>query len=316
MEAVLAADIGGTKLAAGVVSRDGRVLARTDAPTPHDQDAEGLYATFRNLLLAALARSGLELGAIVALGVGCGGPMRFPAGIVSPLNIQAWREFPLRARLERDFGRPVYVDNDAKAFALGEHWQGTGRGARCLLAMVVSTGVGGGVVANGRLIDGAHGNAGHIGHVTVFPNGPRCACGARGCLEAIASGPSLARQARAAMARGLATRLPPTPTGRDLALAAEEGDPLARRLFARAGVALGRGIAAAAVLFDLDRVVIGGGVSRAARFFLPALRRELAARAQLDFTRGLPVEISAGTVDAALLGAAKLALEQVAARGG
>jgi glucokinase len=224
------------------------------------------------------------------------------------LNIPAWRDFPLRPRLEADFGVPALVDNDAKAFALGEYWLGGGRGSRCFLGMVVSTGVGGGIVQDGRLIDGAHGNAGHIGHVVVFPSGPRCACGARGCLEAVASGPNLARRAREAIAGGVASRIPPNPTARDLEAAAAAGDRLALRLFRQAGVALGRGIAAATALVDLDRVVIGGGVSNAARFFLPALRRELRARACLGFARGVQVEISSGTVNAALAGAAKLVL--------
>ena len=313
MSLVLAADVGGTKLAAGVVRDDGTVLGARRQPTPVGIGAEDLYRTFYRLLRAALADSGHGVEEVRAIGVGCGGPMRYPEGLVSPLNIPAWRDFPLRARLEADLGRPALVDNDAKVFALGEHWLGRGRGARCLLGMVVSTGVGGGVVEDGRLIDGAAGNAGHIGHVVVFPNGPLCACGARGCLEAVASGPSLGRQARSALAAGQPTCLSPDPSGRDLAAAAAAGDALALRLFRGAGVGLGRGIAAAAALFDLDRVVIGGGVAAAAEFFLPALRAELAARARLDFTRGLAVEISDGTVDAALAGAARLALNRYAA---
>jgi glucokinase len=232
--------------------------------------------------------------------------MLYPEGEVSPLNIPAWRNFPLRTRLQADFGRPVLVDNDAKAFALGEYWVGRGRGTRCLLAMVVSTGVGGGVVENGRLIDGAHGNAGHIGHVVVYPSGPECSCGGRGCLEAVASGTGLARQARAALEAGASIRPPANPSARDLSDAAYFGDSLALRLFRRAGVALGRAIASAAALFDLDMVVIGGGVSHASSFFLPSLRRELEARARLEFTRNLPVEISSGTVEASLAGAARL----------
>lgn len=309
MAVVLAADIGGTKLAAGVVREDGTLLASGRCPTPGGTSAEDLYRTFLALLREVLARSGCCSDDVAAIGVGCGGPMRFPEGLVSPLNIPAWRDFPLRPRLEAEFARPALVDNDAKAFALGESWLGQGRGARCLLALVVSTGVGGGIVHAGRLIDGASGNAGHIGHVVVLPNGPRCACGARGCLEAVASGPSLARAAREAMARGTPTAIPPDPSGRDVAAAAAAGDPLARRLLQRAGLALGRAIAAAAELLDLDRVVIGGGVAGSAELFLPSLRRELARRAQLDFSRGLAVEISAGTVDAALVGAARLALE-------
>ena len=303
---ILAADIGGSKLASGVVRSDGGLLATLSAQTPSGGDGEALYQLLVRLLRGALSESTLDQSAVRAIGVGCGGPMRYPEGEVSPLNIPAWRSFPLRWRLEADFGLPVLVDNDAKAFALGEYWVGRGRGARCLLAMVVSTGVGGGVVENGRLIDGAQGNAGHIGHVVVYPSGPPCGCGGRGCLEAVASGTSLARQARAALEAGGRTLLTAAPSARDLRNAAASGDPLALRLFRRAGMALGRAIASAAALFDLDRVVIGGGVSQASSYFLPSLRRELEARARLDFTRNLPVEISSGTVEASLAGAARL----------
>jgi glucokinase len=201
------------------------------------------------------------------------------------------------------------VDNDAKAFALGEYWRGAGRGARCLLAMVVSTGVGGGIVEEGRLVHGAHGNAGHIGHIVVRPSGRPCACGARGCLEAEASGLNLAQQAKEAISRGVESRLPSEPTARDLAAAAATGDRLALQLFRKAGVALGRGIASATSLLDLDRVVIGGGVSNAARYFLGSLRRELSSRAQLGFAREVDVVLSSGTVDAALLGAARMVMQ-------
>src|SRR5262249_20887176 len=129
----------------------------------------------------------------VAVGVGCGGPMTRGGSAVSPLNIPAWRGFPLRARLAERFGLPVYVDNDAKALALGEGWQGAARGRDNYIGMVVSTGIGGGIVLDGRLLDGAAGNAGHIGHITVEPRGHPCACGSRGCLEAEASGTAIAR---------------------------------------------------------------------------------------------------------------------------
>jgi glucokinase len=309
MSVILAADIGGSKLAAGVVRDDGTISGHLSVPTPRGNDGEALYGLVMGLLREALSETGLADSAVRAIGIGCGGPMRYPEGAVSPLNIPAWRDFPLRARLEADFQAPAVVDNDAKAFALGEYWVGSGRGSRCLLAMVVSTGVGGGIVQAGRLIDGARGNAGHIGHVLAYPNGPRCPCGARGCVEAVASGTSLAAEARSAMEAGEASRLPPNPTSRDLDASAAAGDELALRLFQRAGTALGRGIASAASLFDLDRVVIGGGVANAWRFFMPALRRELDARARLDFTRDLPVHVTKATVNATLAGAARLVMQ-------
>jgi hypothetical protein len=176
---VLAVDIGGTKLAAGVVAREGVIMREATAPTPEGADAEGVFAALLEVIGRALEGNDDDL---VACGVGCGGPMA--DGLVSPLNIPAWRSFPLGARLAEAVGLRTYVDNDAKALALGEGWRGEAAGCASFLAMVVSTGVGGGLVVDRRLLDGLDGNAGHIGHVIVEPDGAECVCGARGCLEA------------------------------------------------------------------------------------------------------------------------------------
>ncbi|NUR59708.1 MAG: ROK family protein, partial [Catenulispora sp.] len=191
---VLAIDIGGTKMAVGAVDGRGEVLAAHRVPTPSgpDADAEALYAA----LLDAVDQLPFARDGFRAVGVGCGGPMRWPAGEVSPLNIPGWRGFPLRWRLEADFRCEVRLHNDAICLAAAEHWQGAGRGTGNMLGMVVSTGVGGGLILGDRLIDGAKGNAGHIGHVVVDQETP-CACGGTGCLEAVASGPRMAAWAAA-----------------------------------------------------------------------------------------------------------------------
>jgi glucokinase len=306
---VLAIDIGGTKLAAGVLAPDGRIVASDSAPTRAHGSAEALFRDLVSLCDRILGAAGVAAGDVHGIGVGCGGPMVYPEGRVSPLNIPAWRGFPLRAALQERYDRPTRVDNDAKAFALGEHWLGGGRGARCLLGMVVSTGVGGGIVEDGRLIHGARGNAGHIGHVVAFQNGAPCECGARGCVEATASGTGLANRARRALARGVSTNLLANSTGADIAAAARRGDRFARRLMEEAGMAIGRGIAAAASLLDVDRVVIGGSVALGSGdLLLEPLRRELARNARLDFTRDVPVVLSELGVSAALAGAAALIL--------
>ncbi|MGH9122125.1 MAG: ROK family protein [Acidimicrobiales bacterium] len=189
-EVVLALDIGGTKMAGGLVDPDGELLFARAARTPHTSDPEEVFAVLAGLATEALAAAGRARA--LACGVGCGGPM-LPGGTeVSPLNIPAWRGFPLLGRLEQLTGLPTVVDNDAKALALGEGWRGVARGRSTYLAMVVSTGVGGGVVVDGRLLDGDNCNAGHIGHLIVEPDGRTCVCGAQGCLEAEVSGPSIA----------------------------------------------------------------------------------------------------------------------------
>src|SRR5207249_7158613 len=201
----LALDIGGTKMAAAVVDASGALLARARIDTPRSGDGEVLFSALEDMCRGLIAAN----TGIAALGVGCGGPMRYPEGIVSPLNIPAWREFPLRDRLAERFDRPCVVDNDAKALALGERWRGAGRGSNNMLGMVVSTGVGGGIILDGRLLHGFAGNGGHIGHIIVWPGGPLCGCGARGCVEGVASGTGLVRRLTEALARGRTTSLEP-----------------------------------------------------------------------------------------------------------
>lgn len=307
---LLGIDIGGTKTAAGVVTRAGWALSFHVEPTPRAADAEELLAFV--VRVAERASEGYR-DQVAAVGVGCGGPMIYPDGIVSPLFIPAWRAFPLRARLAETFGLPITLDNDANAFALGEALFGAGRGARCLLGIVVSTGVGGGIVADGRVFHGATGNAGHIGHAIVSADGPRCSCGAIGCLTAYASGTGLVARAQAGIQAGTPTRLATLSgsllTGRAIAEAAANGDAFAAGLIHDAGVAIARGIVDAASLLDLDRVVLGGGLIQAGEILLDPLRAELRERARLPFTRNLDIRVTAAAREAGVIGAAALCLQ-------
>lgn len=271
MGAVLALDIGGTKLAVGRVDDAGRLLDRRVAPTPAGTDPEALFGAL--VAVVEQVRRGDELGC----GVGCGGPMRDGGALVSPLNIPAWRDFPLRERLATHLGAPVAVDNDAKALALAEGWRGAARGVSHFLAMVVSTGVGGGIVLDGHLLDGADGNAGHIGHLIVEPDGRPCACGATGCLEAEASGTAIAAR-----------------TGRPAA----EASPAER---ARAGRLVGRAVASVANLLDLRLAAVAGSVALGyGSTFFEAAQAEVDRLARLDFTAGARV-VPAGLGDEAPL---------------
>lgn len=275
MEVALAVDVGGTKLAVGRVDRSGRLVGQRMAPTPAGEGPEVLWSALARLV-GEVAR-----GDEVVVGVGCGGPMEAGGTAVSPLNIPAWRGFPLRDRLGALTGLPVHVDNDAKALALGEGWVGAARGVDDFIGMVVSTGVGGGIVLDGRLLDGAAGNAGHVGHVIVVPDGRVCGCGARGCLEAEASGSAI----RAA-------------TGRDPALA---GDDVRRRT----GTLVGRAVASVANLLDLRLAVVAGSVALGyGEVFFTAAQRELRARARLDFSRGARIVPAGSGARGPLVGAA------------
>lgn len=286
---VAAIDIGGTKMAAAVVDGSGRVLVEDRAPT-HGTGPEGLFATLGDLVEGTIARSP-EVPTV--LGVGCGGPMTLGGEQVSPLNIPQWRGFPLRARLAERFERPTFVDNDAKALALGEGWVGAARDVCNYLAMVVSTGVGGGIVLDGRLLDGAEGNAGHLGHVIVEPKGRRCACGARGCLEAEVSGTGIAAA-----------------TGRPAAEA-----PHAVRV--RTGRLVGRAVGSIANLLDLRLAVVAGSVALGyGDTFFDAANTELAQVARLDFSRGARIVASGCGRHGPLLGAAAVARAGMAGREG
>ncbi|MEX2658590.1 MAG: ROK family protein [Acidimicrobiales bacterium] len=280
MGEVLAVDVGGTKLAAGVVADDGTLLARAHVATPTGPGA-GAEVLFDALVaVVEQVRSGAE----VACGVGSGGPMSRHGEEISPLNIPGWRSFPLRRRLVEATGLSTAVDNDAKALALGEGWVGAARGERDFIAMVVSTGVGGGIVLDGRLLDGAAGNAGHIGHVNVVPDGNRCGCGALGCLEAEASGTGI-RNA----------------TGRS----SEEAGP---DVVHHVGTVVGRGVASVCNLLDLRLAVVAGSVALGfGEPFFAAAQAELDLRSRLEFSSGARIVPGGLAADGPLVGAAAVA---------
>jgi glucokinase len=305
----LAVDIGGTKLAAGLAGPGGRLLSWEQTPTRRDLDAEGLWRTVDALITRVLDAAGLPAAAgrrLAGLGCGCGGPMEWPAGLVSPINIPAWRGFPLRERLAERFGAaPVRVHNDAICLTAGEHWRGAGRGTRNMLGMVVSTGVGGGLILDGDLVQGASGNAGHIGHVPVYPDdGPVCGCGAVGCLEAVARGPALAAWAQS---QGWRPGQPDA-TAKDLAADGAAGHPVGLAAMRRAGTALGIAIATATNLCDLEVVAIGGGLSQAGSLLFGPLEQARRAHTRLAFARRVRVVPAGLGQSAGLIGAAALVL--------
>lgn len=308
-------DIGGTKLAAGLVDDRGALLSASRVPTPAGPAAgpEQVWSALASLAAGVLAAAGVARTDLGGVGIGCGGPMRWPQGIVSPLNLPAWRDFPLRDRVAEwlagsDMTAPtVRIHNDAVCFAIAEHWRGAARGADATLGVVMSTGVGGGLLLGGRVVDGHTGNAGHIGHVLVDPDGPVCGCGARGCLEAVARGPALVRWANQ---QGW---LPEGggadgnhPTAEQLAADARGGNSTAVAAFARAGRALARALVSTANLLDLDVAVIGGGLSNAGPLLFEPMRQELGARLTMAYARRLQVRPAVLGGTAGVVGAAAL----------
>ncbi|MFM8597806.1 MAG: ROK family protein [Mycobacterium sp.] len=299
MSPTLALDIGGTKIAAGLVDADGRLLHREQRPTPRSTDPEVVWAAAESAIAAAVAAAA---GTLRGAGISSAGPIHLAEGAISPINIPAWRHFPVCERVGRAVpGVPVRLAGDGLCMALGEHWCGAGQGARFLLGMVVSTGVGGGLVLDGAPYAGRTGNAGHVGHVVVERDGPPCACGGRGCVEAIASGPRLVAWARE---QGWAAA--PGATGKDLADAAARGEEIALRAFRRGAGALAAMIASVAAVCDLDLVVVGGGVAKSGPVLFGPLGAALREHAGLDFLSGLRVLPAALGGEAGLVGAAAL----------
>jgi glucokinase len=291
---ILALDIGGTKIACGLVD-DSRIVRKARVATPTG-DADDVWQA----VVEAIEILGAD-PPLTGVGVAAAGPMDQARGVVSPLNIPGWLDgFPLQARLASLVSDvTVSIAPDAVCMALGEQRFGAGAGSTSMLGMVVSTGVGGGLIVDGQPWRGRSGNAGHVGHVVVEPGGAKCGCGGRGCVETVARGPALAQWARE---RGWDGE-----TAKQLAADARAGDAVAVAAFERGGRAVGRMIAGVAAVCDLDVVVVGGGVALAGDLLFTPIRQALAEHARLDYLAGLAVRPAALGADAALLGAAVLA---------
>lgn len=275
MDLALSIDIGGSKIAVGLVTRNGELIDRTQFVVNAQDSSEELFEDLSRAVDAQLLRAVDHHGVRPSVvGVGSAGPITANVETISPLNIPQWRGFELRQRLETLTGLPVFGDGDAKALALAEGWLGAARGIDNFMAMVVSTGVGGGIVLNGQLLDGETGNAGHIGHVIVEPNGRRCTCGGRGCLEAEASGPAI---------EAITGRSPTQPT---------------YEIMVRTGRLVGRGVASACNLLDLKLVVVGGSVALGfGATFFNAAQRTLDELCTIEFSRKariVPTRLSDG----------------------
>lgn len=282
MDLAVAIDIGGTKFGVGLVTRAGELIDRTQVFVDHRDSADDLYDDLARAVEQQMRRAVEHHGVTPSVvGVGSAGPIQPNVEIVSPLNISQWQHFPLRERLMADTGLAVFGDGDAKALALAEGWLGAAKGVDNFMAMVVSTGVGGGIVLNGQLLDGESGNAGHIGHVIVEPNGRRCTCGGRGCLEAEASGPAI---------EAITGRPPTQPT---------------YEIMVRTGRLVGRGVASVCNLLDLKLVVVGGSVALGfgATFFSSA-QRTLDELCKLEFSRKARIVPARLTDEGPLIGAA------------
>lgn len=297
---VLAVDLGGTKIESALVRADGALLegSRFRAPTGHGSDSAALEASATSVVTQTLATlpPGDEL---IGAGIGSAGPITVADGLVSPLNLPAWRDYPLRALVASLVpGVPVTLRMDGECITLAEHWIGAAQGETNLMGMVVSTGIGGGLILGGRAVAGPTGNAGHIGHVEVGGFDVACLCGGTGCVEAIASGPRTTTWAQSQGWSGA--------TGEDLAVSYGAGDPIAIAAVRRSATAVGHAIASATALVDLDVVAIGGGFSHVASDYIDIVREAIAQRAPFPFVAKVRVVASGLSGEGPLIGAAAL----------
>ena len=310
-------DLGGTNMRFGLVDEKGCILARERAKTRREEGPEKVIRRIRQGIKALADKAAKAGHSAVGAGVGVPGIISGDEGVVrfSP-NLPGWVDIALKARIESGLGMPVVVENDANAYAWGEAWTGAGMGAGSLVCMTLGTGVGGGIVVNGRIWRGADGMAGEVGHITVEPKGLQCHCGNRGCLEQYSSATAVVTRVATLISDGKRSSLselyyddPLALTAKAVEEAAIKGDRLAKGTFEYAGRYLGIAVADLINLLNIERVVIGGGMAGAWALFIDALRKEVKERA-FNIPAGrckiLPATLAD---DAGVLGAARLALD-------
>jgi glucokinase len=306
-KAVIGIDLGGTNIKAGAVDMEGRVLTRHRRPTGADAGpkavAEHICKAARNCIDA------LEDCRIAGVGVGSPGTIDLHEGVVlfSP-NMPGWEDIPLRAWIEEDLDMPCVLENDANSAALGEQWVGAGRGADSLVMFTLGTGIGGGVVLDGRVWHGTGGFAGEIGHMCIDPEGPECGCGSRGCIEAHASATGMVRRMQQEIDAGRDTLLAEQSggfTAKDIYEAALKGDEAAQENFADTGRFLGVAISNMLHILNPAVVVLSGGVTAAGDMLLKPIRAEVRDRTMDACQRDVRISIAELGEDAGFIGAAR-----------
>lgn len=320
MRHVLGFDLGGTKFAFGIVREDGHVVASGRVDTLADQGPAQACRRAIDGARELLAKAGMAPSQLLGVGIASPGPLDQAKGcVVGSPNLPGWSDFPIASTLGDAFGLRARIDNDANAAALGEHRFGAGRGKRHLVYVTVSTGIGGGVIVDNRLMRGANGNAAELGHLILDFHGPACPCGATGCFEMFASGTALARLAREALAKGRASVLatlagsPDKVASRHVFEAAAAGDALARELVAAEVDYLGRGLAVIINTFNPERLVIGGGVASVGEPLLGPVRARALALAFPRLAAACDIVPAALGGDVGVVGGAACALEEFGA---
>ncbi|AEB08917.1 ROK family protein [Desulfobacca acetoxidans] len=316
---VMAGDLGGTNFRLALVTRTGEIIRRLTLPTPKGKGADHLLDRMAAAILGLMEEEGIIPGRLQAVGMGIAGLIQPDKGrVVKSPNIPELDWIWLGPELRRRLPWPVTIDNDANLFALGEHYQGAGRGEDNLLGLTLGTGVGGGLILNGRLWQGAGGPSAEVGHITIDPEGERCSCGNQGCLETLASATWTVRWTAERLAAGQKSLLqknwrenPEGLSALTIYQAATAGDALAQKAFQRVGRALGIAIADVVHLLGIPLIIIGGNFAQSWDRFIGPLREELERRLTFFPAAKLVIRPAALGDNGGLLGAARLAWMQV-----
>jgi glucokinase len=308
---VVGVDLGGTKTEVGLIGPDNQIRVRQRFPT---EDRLGPVSIVERIAASIENLQQQQPGRVTAVGVCTPGPVDHLQGqLLDPPNIPGLHHLPLAARLQERLGVPVCVDHDAKATGLGEFHYGAGRGEQSMVYIIVGTGVGLAILADGQIYRGQHNAAGEFGHTTLDRWGERCSCGSRGCVETFLSGPWLARRYAAAQSGETpALEMNPVVDGQQIAVLAQQGDPLAVRILEDAGEALGIAVASLAMLLDIDCYVVGGAVARCGELLLAPARRTVPHHSFRSVGSRVRILQNQLDTDGALLGCAWLARQLLA----
>lgn len=306
---VIGVDLGGTLIRAVRTDLGGEKVARSQLPTEAESGGEAVMERV-NTIIEEILRE-VELDEVLGIGIGAPGPIDADGRIYNPPNLPDWGDFSLTERIFDRFKRPAFAGNDANLAALGEHRFGAGQGVDDMVYMTISTGIGGGIISGGRLLLGARGYAAEVGHQTLVAGGPICGCGQPGHLEALASGPSIARNAKERLEAGTSSIISDYGeeiTSKSIAEAARAGDELAQELFAQAGFYIGLGLVNLIHILEPKRVLIGGGVSLAGDLLFEPIRETVDQQVMSPIYREVEILPAALGADVGLMGAVALVL--------
>jgi len=315
---VLAIDLGGTKIVAAIISSKGQVMAREYCLTLADEGPEAVINRIFSAIDRLLSQRNINLSPLSGISIAAAGAIDFEKGLItSSPHLPGWHDVPLRDIVKERYKVNTFLMNDADAAALGEHYFGAGQGVNNLILLTVGTGIGGGIIINGRLYSGASGSAGEIGHTTIDINGPRCSCGNTGCLEALVSGTAVAKEAIKRIRQGERSSLTEVVggkianiTAKEVSIAARDGDSLASEVVLKAATYLGVGLANVVNIFNPEMIIIGGGMAKMGDLLLNPARQVVKERAYQLSAQVVQIVPAQLGDDAGVLGAAVFAFQQ------